>query len=141
MVLGILEVASVNLIYTIIIIFILKVWFKTRLEESIKHDYDKKLEEFKFETRKREQAALVADLFSKWIDVEDPIRDQELNKLSFEISLWLPDELAIEINKRLKNLQDAKPTEDLLIECRKLIQNADTKMDRKLITFFGLKKR
>ena len=48
-------------------------WLKARLESSIKHEYDKKLEEFKFETRRREQSALVAAVLSEWISPDiDP---------------------------------------------------------------------
>src|SRR5439155_21204443 len=87
--------------------FLAKTWIETRLKESIKHDYDKKLEEVKFDIRKREQAALVAELFSKWIHVDEAAMPnaRELNRLSFEISLWLPDELAVEITRRFNNLQ------------------------------------
>ena len=119
--------------------FLLKKWAEHRIAESIKHGYDKKLEEFKFEMRKREQAALIADLFSKWIIIKkDESNAREMNRLSFEMSLWLPDEVAIEINKRLKNLINARPAEDLLVECRKIIQGTDTKLRPEDITFFGI---
>ena len=77
--------------------FLARIWIETRLKESIKHEYDKKLEEVKFDIKKREQAALVAELFSKWIHVDEVAMPnaRELNKLSFEMSLWLPDELAV----------------------------------------------
>jgi hypothetical protein len=122
-----------------VVFFLLKTWIKTRLEASIKHEYDAKLEEFKFEIRKREQSALVAELFSKWIHVDESKipNVRELNRLSFEISLWLPDEVAVEIGRRLKNLQNAKPAQDLLAECRKIIQGKDTKLRPEDITFFG----
>ena len=142
---GILEVLGVVFSSTIVSVFVvnilIKYWIKARLEQSIKHEYDKKLEEFKFEMRKREQSALVADLFSKWIHIKDEANNpnaRELNRLSFEMSLWLPDDVAIEINKRLKNLQSAKPAMDLLIECRKVIQGTDTKLRPEDITFFGI---
>jgi hypothetical protein len=81
----------------------------------------------------------VAELFSKWIFVKDEKSNtRELNKLSFEMSLWLPDDMVIEINKRLKNLTDAKPAQDLLVECRKIIQQMDTKVKPGDITFFGV---
>jgi hypothetical protein len=40
-------------------------WLKARIESSIKHEYDKKLEAFRFEMKAREQAAKVAELFSE----------------------------------------------------------------------------
>lgn len=134
----IFEIVAGSAISTVFLGFLLQTWIKARLEQSIRHEYDKKLEEFKFESRKREQSALVAELFSKWIKVADE-NSRELNKLSFEMSLWLPDEVAIEINKRLKNLNDARPVMNLLIECRKIIQG-DSKMKPEDVTFFGVTK-
>ena len=37
--------------------FLTGLWIKTRLESSIKHEYDRQLEEFRAEIRRREQAA------------------------------------------------------------------------------------
>ncbi len=95
----------------IVVFFLLKTWIKTRLEASIKHEYDAKLEEFKFDIRKREQSALVAELFSKWIHVDENKMPnaRDLNRLSFEMSLWLPDELAIEIGRRLRTFRTPNP--------------------------------
>jgi hypothetical protein len=124
---------------TIFISIVLKYWIIANIEQSIKHKYDKKLEEIRYEIRKREQSSIVAELFSKWIFVKDEKSNtRELNKLSFEMSLWLPDDMVIEINKRLKNLTDAKPAQDLLVECRKIIQQMDTKVKPGDITFFGV---
>lgn len=141
---SVLEVLGAVFSSTIVSVFVvgmlLNYWIKARLEQSIRHEYDKKIEEIRFEMKKREQSALVADLFSKWIHISDEgnhPQARELNRLSFEMSLWLPDDIAIEINKRLKNLQEAKPTMDLLIECRKIIQGSDTRLKPVDLTFFG----
>jgi hypothetical protein len=114
-------------------------WFTIRLEQSIKHEYDRKLESFKFEMRKREQAEIVADLFSQWIIIKDTTipNARVLNKLSLEMSLWLPDEVALEVNKTLKLLKDSKPVQELIIECRKIIHGGKTELKPGDITFFG----
>jgi hypothetical protein len=80
-------------------------------------------------------------LFSKWIHIDESRMPnaRELNRLSFEMSLWLPDDLAVEINKRLKNLDNAKSPEGLLVECRKIIQGRDTTLRPEDITFFGVR--
>jgi len=120
---------------------LLKYWIKARLDQSIRHEYDKKLEEFKFEMRKREQSAVIANLFSKWLIIKqksEEDRFRELNRLSFEMSLWLPDEIAVEINKKLKNLGGAKSIEELLVDCRQIIQGEKTKLRPEDITFFGM---
>jgi len=142
---GIFELLGVVFSQTVVSIFVvnilLKYWMKARLEQSIKHEYNKKLEEFKFEMRKREQSAVIANLFSKWLIIKqksDEDRFRELNRLSFEMSLWLPDEIAVEINKKLKNLGSAKSIQELLIDCRQIIQGDKTKLRPEDITFFGM---
>jgi hypothetical protein len=141
---NILELMGIIFSSTVVSVFVvnilIKYWVKARLEQSIKHEYDKELEEYRFEMRKREQAAMIAELFSQWVIIKqknDETRFRELNRLSFEMSLWLPDEIAVEINKRLKNLDTAKPAEALLLDCREIIQGEKSKLRPEDITFFG----
>ena len=47
-----------------IIQFLASKWLEGRLTQSIKHAYDRKLEEYRFEMRRREQAARVAKLLA-----------------------------------------------------------------------------
>jgi hypothetical protein len=132
-------IATSIVIITPIVVFIVKTYFTAKIEQSVKIKYDKKLEEIKFEIKKREQSALVANMFSKWIVLKDDTdKNRELNKLSFEMSLWLPDNIAIEVNKRLRNAKDSKTVMDLIIECRKLINDGKTDLKPEEITFFGL---
>ncbi len=145
---NILELVGVIFSSTVVSVFVvnilIKYWVKARLEQSIKHEYDKKLEEYRFEMRKREQAAIIAELFSQWVIIKqknDETRFRELNRLSFEMSLWLPDEIAVEINKGLKNLDTAKTPEVLLLDCREIIQGEKSKLRPDDITFFGTKQQ
>jgi uncharacterized membrane protein YdjX (TVP38/TMEM64 family) len=46
-----------------VVAFLARTLIETRVKESVRHECDKKLEEFKFDVRKREQSALVAALF------------------------------------------------------------------------------
>ena len=41
--------------------FLLGIWIKSRLETSIKSEYDKLLEDYRFDLKAREQAAKVAE--------------------------------------------------------------------------------
>jgi hypothetical protein len=88
----------------------------------------------KFEFRKREQAALVASLFAEWID--NPKDRKELNRLTWEATLWLPDELARAVNKRLNNAPDAKNMKVILVEVKGLIQGRKSKLDPEVIVHF-----
>ena len=80
----------------------------------------------KFEFRKREQAALVAALFSEWIH-ELPEK-KELNRLAWEATLWLPDDLATEVNKRLANKPGARDLREILVEIKGLIHKQKSEM-------------
>lgn len=134
----ILEFLGIASLSSVVCLLVINYWLKARIENSIRHEYDKKLEEIRYDIIKREQAAKIAELFSKWISLKDESK-RELNRLSFEMSLWLPDDVAVEINKRLKNLDGSKSVQDLIIECRKIIQRNDTKLTPNDITFFGIK--
>ena len=81
----------------------------------------------KFEFKKREQAAMVASLFAEWMD--RPKEQKELNRLSWEATLWLPDDLAMEVNKRLRNAPDAKDLKEILVEIKGLIHGQKSKMN------------
>jgi len=81
----------------------------------------------KFEFKKREQAAMVASLFAEWMD--RPKEQKELNRLTWEATLWLPDDLAMEVNKRLRNAPDAKDLKEILIEIKGLIHGQKSKMN------------
>ena len=50
----------------------------------------------------------------------------KLNKLSFQATLWLPTELAIEVGKALQNRQDAKSIFEILLLARKVLLDDET---------------
>lgn len=81
----------------------------------------------KFEFRKREQAAMVASLFAEWID--RPTERKELNRLTWEATLWLPDDLAREVNRRLNNAPDAKNLKEILVDIKGLIHGGKSKLN------------
>lgn len=73
----------------------------------------------KFEFKKREQASIVAALFAEWLD--NPKEKKDLNHLAWEVTLWLPDNIAKEVNKRLANASDAKDLKEILVDVKGLI--------------------
>ncbi len=87
-----------------------------------------------FEFRKREQAAMVASLFAEWID--KPNEHKELNRLTWEATLWLPDELAKEVNKRLANAPDAKEMKEILVSIKGIIQGRKSSLNTAEIVHF-----
>ncbi|MEM5558712.1 hypothetical protein AAHK07_09320 [Aliarcobacter cryaerophilus] len=100
-----------------IIAFIIKNFIKTKIEQSIKHAYDKKLEEFKQEQLIRYKAEVVAELIAEWIS--NPADNKRLHQLTFEAFLWLPDDICHELSKRLCNEDNAIPYKEILIATRK----------------------
>jgi hypothetical protein len=107
-----------------IVQFLLSIWIKARLENSIKAEYDKLIEEYRFELRAKERAEKVAKYLSLYF--KDSQNFQELNQLSWELALWLPDHIYLNLTKALKNvgpeMDITKPTIlDTLIETRKVL--------------------
>lgn len=92
-------------------------WLKARLEASIRHEYDKRLEEYRRELDLRDRAAMVAELFAEWASLpQDPKR---LNQLTWEASLWLPADIVREVSKRPSNSPDAREVKEILVDVRR----------------------
>ncbi len=91
----------------------------------------------KFEFKKREQAAIIASLFAEWID--NPKERKDLNRLAWEATLWLPDNLAKEVNKRLANEPEAKKTKEILVSIKELIQGHKSSLNPAEIVHFPKK--
>jgi hypothetical protein len=87
-----------------------------------------------FEFKKREQAAIVAELFAEWIS--DPKDKKKLNQLAWEATLWLPDPIAKEVNKRLANKEDAADIRKILIDIKKHIHGKKSDLDWTKLVFF-----
>lgn len=109
-----------------IISFLGRTWIQTRIRASVENEYKKQFELFQRELDQKQKVELVAELMAEFIKTpygEAIPRDQRtlLNKLSFQASLWLPAELAIELGKRLQNKPDAKSPFDLILIARRLL--------------------
>lgn len=130
------EIIIGNVVFVILfslLQWLLSLWIKARLENSIKHEYSIRLEEFKFDQLRRLKAETIAVFFAKWIKYrgneaemleKNNLLDyyEELNKMSFELTMWIDDEkLLREIMKRFNNSPEALEVRDLLIETRKYL--------------------
>ena len=132
-----------------IIQWLLSIWIKARLEKSIQHEYDKRLEEYKFSISKRDKIANIASFFSlwikyrgherKWLNNQDLIDYyKELTKMSFELALWVDDDDFLkDIMKRLKNEDGSENTINLLLKAKKIIsENKQTALKAEDITLW-----
>ncbi|HCG5528210.1 TPA: hypothetical protein NJ015_000357 [Vibrio parahaemolyticus] len=84
--------------------FLIGLWIKARLESSIKHEYDKKLEDFKYEQKVREQAAKVSKLLAEARNGDVSLsrdRATSLNQQAWELILWLPEKTARKLSVHL----------------------------------------
>jgi len=132
-----------------IVQWLLSIWIKSRLEQSIRHEKDKQLEEYKFSLSKRDKVANIASFFSlwikyrghekKWLEEKELIEYyRELTKMSFELALWVDDEVLLkDVMKRLKNEDGSQDTIELLLKVRKLIsENKESTLGAEDITLW-----
>ncbi len=92
-------------------------WLGTRLQNSIKHQYDKKLEDLKTETRRLEQATVIAEVLAEW--VARPADTRRLNQLSWTAAILLPENIVIDLAKTLVWNQDAPSAKEHIISSRR----------------------
>jgi len=118
--------------------FIAKPWIEKRIEHSIAHEYAQKLAVYQAridqQQEVRQRAALMADLLSSWLKTGTD-RD-ELNRLSFEAFLWLPEEIANDLSNTLAHNPRAPSVRDLIIKTRQhLLGSQDSLISSKVIVF------
>lgn len=104
--------------------FLTALWIKTRLEGSIKHLYDKKLEEFRYEIRVREQAARVAEYMelARHLREDSPQADYErANRLAWELAMWLPSEVYKRMAEALVRPNEENNPLVVVVAVRKLL--------------------
>ncbi len=128
--------------------WLFKEWVKIRIDKSIQHEYDKKLEEYRFSQLQRQKAELVARFFARWIKYRgkekeflnpDQLVDyyEDLNQMSFEITLWIKDvALLNNIMKRLQGVDQSESIHQLIGQVRKLILDTDDGFDYNQITIW-----
>ena len=112
--------------------FLLSIWIKSRLESSIKHEYDKLVEEYRYDIKTREQASKIAEYLSiiegKRLDPTSEFDFRRANKLAWELLLWLPENLYLELKETLdpKNTDIKKNTFKVLLKIREHLRKEKT---------------
>jgi hypothetical protein len=93
---------------------------KVRIEESVKHENAKKLEDYRNDIKIREQAAKVAQLLAhvRWHDGKG---NEELDRMAWELSLWLPTDLCCRLTEALVKNESVGDFKQVLIDVRKLL--------------------
>ncbi len=129
--------------FTVVIIaFLGRTWIEARLKSSIEHEYKKQFELFQRQLDRKQKIELVAELIAEYLKIpqgEKVPREQRhvLNKLSFQATLWLPSELAIQLSARLQNLPNAKSPFELILLARQLLTD-DSSLGHEHVTFWNV---
>ena len=122
--------------------WLLAEWLKARLQASLKHEYDKKLEiirnelskameDYRAEIRRREQASKVAELLANEFSENDSCRT--FNKLAWEIALAMPPEVVASFSKSLQTGGVEIHPKDLIVQLRSVFQGREDSVSRELI--------
>ncbi len=117
-----------------VILSVIGFGLKKLLEITVNKSLEKIKAELAFETRKREQSALVAELLAQWIN--QPMNKNLVNKLAWEASLWLPENEADQLNKLLAHDPTGPNTKEMLISIRELIQGCETSLKAEDLVHF-----
>lgn len=90
--------------------------------------YNRSLQKLKFQDDYRQKAKIVAELFSQWYrggpHTNRALTQDEfiqINKLCWECSFWLPDNIIQHIRDRLTNQAGAPDLKEILVEVRQYL--------------------
>jgi hypothetical protein len=104
--------------------FLSGLWIKARLEGSIKYNYDKKLEQFRYEIKIREQAAKVAEYMelARNLRENSPESDyQKANRLAWELAMWLPSPVYKRMAESLLRPNKENNPLEVVVDVRRLL--------------------
>ncbi len=113
--------------------FLVGLLIKARVEGAIKHDYDRRLKDYEFTLKKKEQAAKIAQLLADFSYNRKPDKKDYVADI-WALSLWLPAPLVCHLTEFLvgKN-PDYRDPKYLLIKIRKELHGDDDKLEPKQI--------
>lgn len=119
-----------------IVLYVLKFIIDT----SVKNAIEQLKADLSFEQKKREQSALVAEAIAEWIAYPTEIEDvKKLQKLVWEATLWLPDELAKKFNDMLTHKEST--VKEVLVAVKSHIWQKPTSLKPDDIVHFEIRKK
>ena len=114
----------IELLGIVVVQFLATGWVKTRLEASIKLENDRVVEEYKYEIRAKEQAAKIAEYFAYYFRLKAESSESDYrtaNKLAWELALWLPQELYLQVREAVVNPDNNSNILSTIVAARKLL--------------------
>jgi len=101
---------------------LLTTWLKARLENSIRHEYSKQLEEYRYDIEIRKRAEQVAKYLSLlFCNVCNHSNTVELNRMSWELAMWLPADIYCKLAHAVVERDVEGQWTPLIIEIRKIL--------------------
>lgn len=85
---------------------------------GITYHFNKSIENYKYDFKVREQAAKISEYLSLYIK-NDPNDFVRMNQFSFELALWLPEEVYKNLGPALQKQEHAKHVFEVIIDVRK----------------------
>jgi hypothetical protein len=141
-----LEISIITILLGILQ-FLFSNWIKLRLENSIKHEYDKFIEDYRYDIKVKEQASKIAEYLSiiegKRLDPSGDFDFKRANKLAWELLIWLPEDLYLELKEALdpKKQSEDKNSFKVLLKIREYLKKEKTKItDNDVFFHFSDKK-
>jgi hypothetical protein len=110
-------------------------WMQARITGSIKHEYDKKLEDFKQDHLRREKAAVIAEFLAEWTHLKGN-DTKRLNQLLWELTLYLPSSLVKDVKSMSTNAPGCKTAPDVLVAARNHLLNGLDPIQKEDVTHF-----
>jgi len=107
-----------------ILAYIVKNWFLERLKTSLQKEYGRYLSELQWEEQTKLQASKVAEYmsFARLLSENSPPEDYiKANQLSWELAMWLPEEIYKELTLALSNPNTNINELSTVITVRKLL--------------------
>lgn len=116
-----------------VLAFICKPWLEARIQQSVKHEYDLKIEKVRESSLVKAKAQLIAELFAEWLSYPDDQR--RLNQLTLEAFLWLPEDILRDLSDLLAHVPGAPNARELIVRVRAHLLGASSLPPNEVIIF------
>lgn len=122
----IIEISWLNSLVSLAILiaalkYLLPLWIGERLKTSLRKEHSKFLEDLKWELKAREQAVKVAEYLVLIRDLKNDSDYKKAMQLSWELAMWLPEEIYKEMGKAAVNETKQTNALTVVISVRKLL--------------------
>lgn len=101
--------------------------------EVYKAEQQAKQEAYRAQQQNKQKVEIIAELLAEWISRPEELT--QLNKLTYQAFLWLPDDIAVELSRILSHHGKATSVPDIIVKVRKHLLNDTVITANDIITF------